>query len=157
VRALSSSGSSTLREQVDALTRRIAILDQTVRALQEQVAELTKQLEASRAQPQPQQPRRAGPQMRVGYSTLLQALQTELVEADKATQKQTEGPTSYVVSEFNLSIKALAELDEKGKPILVFPTPGEADPSQLSSLSIRLSPVPRFAPQPQPKGSSGKP
>ncbi|BBD72743.1 hypothetical protein HS1genome_1132 [Sulfodiicoccus acidiphilus] len=136
-----TSTTGTPAGELEEIAKRMTMLEQELKSLQGQIAELESKPTALELR-------------RLTYSGLMLALQAELLEVDKVAQSQSEGPTSYVVSEFTLTIKALASVDEKGRPILAFPIQGEVDPGQLSSLTIRLSPVPRFTKQIQRKSSA---
>ncbi len=73
--------------------------------------------------------------------TLITAIQRDLVRVHDFAMSQ-ERPTTYVLSDFNLQLKAVVT-QEADKMMVVLPSkPGEIDPSLMSTVNITLKPIP---------------
>jgi len=78
---------------------------------------------------------------KVEPGTLIRSVQSDLLRVDEFAMRQ-ERPTTYVVSDFNIQLKAVVTM-QADKPVFVLPSrPGEIDPGVMSSVNISLKPVP---------------
>jgi hypothetical protein len=78
---------------------------------------------------------------KIDPGTLIMALQKDLVRVHDFAMSQ-ERPTTYVLSDFNIQLKAIVT-QEKDKTMIVLPSkPGELDPNLLSLVNITLKPIP---------------
>jgi len=97
----------------------------------------------------------AGFATKVDPETLIKSVQNDLLRVDEFAMSQ-ERTTTYVVSDFNMQLKAVVTL-QAGRPTFVLPSkPGEIDPGVMSSVNINLKPVPlviQRIPRPRPVDS----
>lgn len=78
---------------------------------------------------------------KIDPGTLIMALQKDLVRVHDFAMSQ-ERPTTYVLSDFNIQLKAIVT-QEKDKTMIILPSkPGELDPNLLSLVNITLKPIP---------------
>jgi hypothetical protein len=78
---------------------------------------------------------------KIDPGTLIMALQKDLVRVHDFAMSQ-ERPTTYVLSDFNIQLKAVVT-QEKDKTMIVLPSKiGELDPNLLSLVNITLKPIP---------------
>jgi len=83
----------------------------------------------------------AGFATKIETATLIKSILTDLMRVDEFAMTQ-ERPTTYVISDFNLQLKAVVT-QQADKPILILPSkPGEIDPALTSLVNITLKPVP---------------
>ena len=79
--------------------------------------------------------------VKVDAATFITSIQRDLLRVHDFAMSQ-ERPTTYVLSDFNLQLKAVVT-QQADRPILVFPSrPGEIDPNTMSSINLTLRPVP---------------
>jgi len=78
---------------------------------------------------------------RVDSATLITSLQRDLLRVHDFAMSQ-ERPTTYVLSDFNIQLKAIVT-QEANKTVIVLPSrPGEIDPNLMSLVNISLKPIP---------------
>lgn len=78
---------------------------------------------------------------RISPSTLISSIQKDLVRVHDIAMAENK-PTTFVLSDFNIQLKAIVTQDAD-KAMIILPTrPGEIDPSILSSVNITLKPIP---------------
>lgn len=117
----------TLREENEALKQRvarIAELEKENEALKSRIAEMSK-----------------GFALTVEPSTLIKAIQSDLLKVDEFALKQ-ERSTTYIVSNLDIQLKAVVT-QKDDKVALVLPSKAdEIRPELLSTINITLKPIP---------------
>jgi hypothetical protein len=76
--------------------------------------------------------------------TLIMAIQKDLIRVNDFAITQ-ERPTTYVLSDFNIQLKAVVTQDADKTMIILPSRPGELDPNLLSLVNITLKPIPLTA------------
>jgi hypothetical protein len=82
--------------------------------------------------------------VKVDSATLITSIQRDLLRVDDFAMSQ-ERPTTYVLSDFNLQLKAVVTQDEQARPMFVLPSRlEEIQPlsGAMSSVNVVLKPVP---------------
>ncbi len=78
---------------------------------------------------------------KIDSGTLITSIQKDLIRAHDFAMAQ-ERPTTYVLSDFTLQLKAVVT-QEANKTMVILPTkPGEIDPNLMSTVNITLKPIP---------------
>jgi len=79
--------------------------------------------------------------LKVDADALMKSLQADLLSVDDFAMKQ-ERATTYVVSDFNLQLKAVITKSGEKYSIALPSKPGEIDPNLMSVVNLSLKPVP---------------
>lgn len=78
---------------------------------------------------------------KIDPGTLVMSIQKDLIRVNDFAMSQ-ERPTTYVLSDFNIQLKAVVS-QESEKTMIVLPTkPNELDPNSMSLVNISLKPIP---------------
>jgi len=79
--------------------------------------------------------------LKVDPSSLIKSMQADLIKVDEFATRQSR-PTTYVLSDFNIQLKAVVT-QEGGKWAWALPSkPAEIDPNLMSTINLNLKPVP---------------
>ncbi|MEM3737574.1 MAG: DUF4332 domain-containing protein [Candidatus Bathyarchaeia archaeon] len=79
--------------------------------------------------------------VKIEPNSLIKSIQRDLINVDEFATKQ-ERPTTYVVSDFNLQLKAVVSKDGERVALILPSRPGEIDPNLMSTVNLALKPVP---------------
>ncbi|MCW4005678.1 MAG: DUF4332 domain-containing protein [Candidatus Bathyarchaeota archaeon] len=78
---------------------------------------------------------------KIDPGTLVMSIQKDLIRVNDFAMSQ-ERPTTYVLSDFNIQLKAVVS-QESEKTMIILPTkPDELDPNSMSLVNISLKPIP---------------